>query len=292
MIIVKLIGGLGNQIFQYALGRHLAMRNNTELKLDITGFREYKLHRYSLSHFNIIENLATEEEVTRFQKYKRRQGRKWFLYNKFIADKNKYVQERQFHFDPHILAIKGDAYLDGFWQTEKYFKDIEDFIRKEVIVKTPPSGKDAEVAREIAATASVMMHIRRGDYVSNQATNDYHGTCGPDYYRKAAALIAEKVSDPHFFIFSDDHRWVKENIILDYPVTYVDYNNADKNYEDLRLMSLCKHAVIANSSFGWWGAWLSQNPNKIVIGPTKWFNNPKKKSTDTSDMLPKEWLQI
>ncbi|KKU80514.1 MAG: Glycosyl transferase, family 11 [Parcubacteria group bacterium GW2011_GWA1_47_8] len=292
MIIVKLIGGLGNQLFQYALGRHLALRNNTELKLDITGFEEYKLHRYSLSHFNIVENFATMEEVVKFQKYKRRLGKKWFLYNKFIADEHKYAQERQFHFNPRILDTQGDAYLDGFWQTEKYFKDIESIIRKEVAVKTPFAGKDAEVAKEIDATSAVMMHIRRGDYVSNQATNEYHGTCGLDYYRTAATLIAEKVASPHFFIFSDDHIWVKENIILDGPVTYVDHNNADKNYEDLRLMSLCKHAIIANSSFGWWGAWLSQNPGKIVIGPSKWFNNPKKKTTDTSDVLPKEWIKI
>lgn len=291
MIIVKIIGGLGNQLFQYALGKHLALLNHTDLKLDITGFDEYKLHAYSLGHFNITENFATREEVARFKRYQRRRGKIWFIYNRFIADEQKYTQERQFHFDPQILKRTGDIYLDGFWQTEKYFKDIQDILRKEITVKSPLQGRDADIAREIEATNSVMMHIRRGDYVTNQQTNEYHGTCGLDYYRKAIAIIAEKVPSPHFFIFSDDHEWVKENIVLEYPSTYVDHNNADKNYEDLRLMSLCKHHIIANSSFSWWGAWLSQNTHKIVIGPKGWFNNPKKKSI-TSDVIPSDWITI
>lgn len=291
MIIVKIIGGLGNQLFQYALGKHLALLNHTDLKLDITGFDEYKLHAYSLGHFNITENFATREEMARFKRYQRRRGKIWFIYNRFIADEQKYTQERQFHFDPQILKRTGDIYLDGFWQTEKYFKDIQDILRKEITVKSPLQGRDADIAREIEATNSVMMHIRRGDYVTNQQTNEYHGTCGLDYYRKAIAIIAEKVPSPHFFIFSDDHEWVKENIVLEYPSTYVDHNNADKNYEDLRLMSLCKHHIIANSSFSWWGAWLSQNTHKIVIGPKGWFNNPKKKSI-TSDVIPSDWITI
>lgn len=291
MIIVKIIGGLGNQLFQYALGKHLALLNHTDLKLDITGFDEYKLHAYSLGHFNITENFATREEMARFKRYQRRRGKIWFIYNRFIADEQKYTQERQFHFDPQILKRTGDIYLDGFWQTEKYFKDIQDILRKEITVKSPLQGRDADIAREIEATNSVMMHIRRGDYVTNQQTNEYHGTCGLDYYRKAIAIIAEKVPSPHFFIFSDDHEWVKENIVLEYPSTYVDHNNADKNYEDLRLMSLCKHHIIANSSFSWWGAWLSQNTHKIVTGPKGWFNNPKKKSI-TSDVIPSDWITI
>jgi len=289
MIIVKLIGGLGNQLFQYALGRHLAEKNHLELKLDIAGFREYKLHAYGLGHFNIAENFATDEEIARFQKYRRRPGKKWFLYNKLIADEHKYVQEKQFHFDSRILEIGGEAYLDGYWQTEKYFKDIEHIIRKEVIVKTPLQGENAEVAEEIVATTSVAMHIRRGDYVTNRETNEYHGTCGLDYYRKAIEIISKKVNNPHFFIFSDDHKWAKDNIVLEYPATYVEHNNADKNYEDLRLMNLCKHQIIANSSFSWWGAWLNPNKEKIVIAPKRWFQTPK---MDTRDLLPDSWIRI
>ncbi len=291
MIVVKLIGGLGNQLFQYALGRHLAHRNHTELKLDISGFHDYKLHAYSLGHFNIVENFATKEEVLKFQKYRRKQGRWWFLYNKLIANEQKYVEEKQFHFDPRILKIGGEAYLDGYWQTEKYFRDIKDIIRKEATIKTPLEGKDAEVAKEIEATTSVAMHIRRGDYVTNQQTNEYHGICGLDYYREAIEVISEKVSSPHFFIFSDDHKWVKDNIVLEHPTTYVEHNKADKNYEDLRLMSLCKHQIIANSSFSWWSAWQNQNPGKIVVAPSKWFNKTKP-NVDTKDVIPDSWIKI
>lgn len=291
MIIVKLIGGLGNQLFQYALGRHLAEIHHTELKLDITGFDEYKLHAYSLGHFTIVENFATKEEVARFQKYKRKPGRRWYIFNKLIAER-RYIQQRQFHFDPRVLRTGNNVYLDGDWQTEKYFKDIESIIRKEITVKTPLSGKDKGVADAIDATASVMMHIRRGDYVSDPISSQYFGTQGLDYYKKAMDIITEKITNPHVFVFSDDHAWVKENIRLGVPTTYVDHNGADKNYEDLRLMSLCKHHIIANSSFSWWGAWLSQNPDKIVVGPKKWFHNPKKKTTSTEDVLPEGWIKL
>lgn len=278
-------------MFQYAIGRHLAHINRTELKLDISGFREYKLHAYSLGHFNIMENFATGKEVAKFQKYKRKPGKIWFLYNRLVADETKYVKERQFHFDQKILQLKPPIYLDGYWQTEKYFKDIKNIIRQDFILKLPLSDKSRKVAENIRSREAVAMHIRRGDYVTNQQTNEYHGTCGVDYYHKSVEIMAEKVGNPHIFIFSDDHEWVKENIILDYPVTYVNHNGADKNYEDLRLISLCKHQIIANSSFSWWGAWLNSNPNKIIIAPSKWFNKTKP-NVSAKDIIPDSWIKI
>lgn len=291
MIIVKLIGGLGNQLFQYALGRHLAHINNTELKLDISGFEEYKLHAYSLNHFNIIENIATKKEINSFKKYQRKPGKLWFPYNRLIADENRYFQEKQFHFDPRVLKLAGDVYLDGYWQTEKYFREIKDTLLKEIVVKTPLTGRDLEIANEIEDTNAVMVHIRRGDYVTNSQANIIHGTCGLDYYSEGISIIAKNVANLHIFVFSDDHEWVKNNIKFEYPTTYVDHNKADKNYEDLRLMSLCKHHIIANSSFSWWGAWLSQNPDKIVIGPSEWFRT-KKTNVDTNDVIPESWIRI
>ena len=288
-IIVKLRGGLGNQMFQYAVGRHLSQITKAALKLDITSLKNDPKRDYSLDCFNITENFATDEEIKWFKKYQRKPGKIWFLRNRLLADETKYAQERQFHFDQKILQLKQPVYLDGYWQTEKYFKDIEHIIRKEVIVKTPLQGENAEVAEEIVATTSVAMHIRRGDYVTNRETNEYHGTCGLDYYRKAIEIISKKVNNPHFFIFSDDHKWAKDNIVLEYPATYVEHNNADKNYEDLRLMNLCKHQIIANSSFSWWGAWLNPNKEKIVIAPKRWFQTPK---MDTRDLLPDSWIRI
>ena len=289
MIIVKLIGGLGNQLFQYAVGRHLAHMNHTELKLDITGFEEYKLHSYSLNHLNIKENFATKEEVRSFRKYQRRNGRVWFAYNRLVADDTKYIIEKQFNFDQRILDLKPPVYLDGYWQTERYFKDIESIIRAEFTIKEPLSGENMEVADLIQKTNAISLHVRRADYISNAVANASHGTCDVDYYKKTTSIIMEKVSNPHFFIFSDDMVWAKQNIILDDPTTYVDHNDASTNYEDLRLMSLCKHNIIANSSFSWWGAWLNTNPQKIIIAPQQWFKTPK---MDTRDITPSTWTKI
>lgn len=291
MIIVKLIGGLGNQMFQYAVGKHLANINNIELKLDITGFLEYKLHNYSLNHLNIDENFATPEDIKYFKKYQRKPGRRWFLYNRLIANEYKYVQERQFHFNPQILKMGDDIYLDGYWQTEKYFKDIKSIIKKDFSVKNNLDGKNLEISKKIRETESVSIHIRRTDYVTNQETNEHHGTCTIHYYEKAAHLIADKVRNLHFFVFSDDKKWVKENLRLSYPTYYVDHNDAKTNYEDLRLMSMCKHNIIANSSFSWWGAWLNKNQNKIVIAPERWFNKTKP-HVYTRDVVPETWVKI
>ncbi len=289
MIIVKLIGGLGNQLFQYALGRSLAYLNKTELKLDITNFESYEPHSYNLKYFNILENLTTKKEVGRFKKYKKKNGKIWFLYNRFVADKSKYVQEQRFDFDPSILDIKADAYLDGYWQTEKYFKEIEDDLRKELTLKKPLSSYSKSIGDEISKTNAVSLHVRRGNLVTNPIYTAFHGFCSPEYYQNAIELIAKRVSSPHFFIFSDDYEWVVENFkSLQYPFTCIK-NGDDKNYEDLILMSMCKHNIIANSSFSWWGAWLNPKKNKIVVAPKKWSNAPK---NNTKDLLPDGWIII
>ena len=289
MIATKLIGGLGNQMFQYAIGRTLAIRNNVELKLDITGFDTYKLQNYSLSTFNIKASLATEKELAWFKKYHFKQGRLWFWYNRTIANRARYAWEKQFNFEPWILTLKDPVYLDGFWQSEHYFKEIEMSIRNEFSVKVPLAGRNKEIADLMHDTNAVSLHVRRADYVTNPQTSTWHGACNLEYYEKAVSTIVASVENPHFFVFSDDMPWAKENIKLDYPITYVDHNDALTNYEDLRLMSLCKHNIVANSSFSWWGAWLNTNPNKIVVAPNRWFQTPK---MDTRDLLPESWVRI
>lgn len=289
MIIVKIIGGLGNQLFQYALGRHLALLNQTELKLDITAFESYKLHKYSLDAFNIKKNIASKDEIDRFKKYKPKSERMRFLYNMLFADSSKYFQEEGFNFNPEVLKIGGDAYIDGYWQTEKYFKDIESTIRADFSFVLPQSKKDMKILAQIHEYNSVSIHIRRADYVTDAKANKAHGTCPTEYYNKAVDIIAMKVTNPHFFVFSDDHDWVKKNIKINYPTVYVDHNNSDTNYQDLRLMASCKHNIIANSSFSWWGAWLNENPNKIVITPQRWFADTNR---DNSDLIPSTWTRI
>lgn len=291
MIIVQLIGGLGNQMFQYALARNLAFLHDVEFKIDISTFKNYKLRRYSLNHFNIIENFASKEDIDRFNRNKgvgkviRKFIEKSKPYYKHFVVKEKFF----FQFDPNILKLSNNVYLQGYWQNEKYFKNIQDIIREEFTVKYALEGKNKKIADQIQDTNSIALHIRRKDYISDSRTNQMHGFCGLDYYHKCVSLIAEKISNPHFFIFSDDIEWVKSNLRLRYPTTYVENNQPDKNYEDLRLMNLSQHSIIANSSFSWWAAWLNSNPNKIVIAPEKWLKNI---TINTQDLIPQSWIKI
>lgn len=290
MIIVKLIGGLGNQLFQYALGRHLSIINQTELKLDIMGFNTYKLHSYSLENFNILENFATRKEIEKYVLSSNEFFNKLsFRIKHIIKPQKKIIGEQSLHFNPEILKIGDNNYLDGYWQSEKYFMEIAPVIRKEFTVKTQLTEKNEEIAKRIIKTNSISLHIRRGDYISDRATSKVYNCCDINYYSDAINIIKERVKNPHFFIFSDDHNWPKKNISLNFPITYITHNEADKNYEDLRLMSMCKHHIIANSTFSWWGAWLNSSPEKMVISPKKWF---KTDSSNTKDLIPKEWLQI
>lgn len=292
MIVVRLIGGLGNQLFQYALGRNLAIKNNTELKLDISGFEEYKLHQYGLCHFNIAEVIATEFDIQNFKPAKG-QLHSWLsgTISKHVlpGHRQKWIVEQGFTYNPNIFKMNGDAYLDGYWQSEKYFIDIAEIIRKEFTVKEGPGGLNQEMLRIIRDTHSVSLHIRRGDYVSDKKTMETHGVLGTDYCTRALDLIKEKITEPYIFVFSDDIHWAKENLATDVPLYFIDHNGPEKNYEDLRLMSNCQHNIIANSSFSWWAAWLNANPEKIVISPQKWFNHSK---NETRDLIPDLWLKI
>lgn len=291
MIVVKLKGGLGNQMFQYAIGRHLAFKCNTILKLD-KNFLLDKKHQqdvtyrfYQINIFNIIENIASDAEIKRF-KNNLLLAR---ILKKIGFNKYYYLTQKSRLFDPNILIIKGNIYLDGYWQSDEYFKDIEDVIKQEFTFKNEPDDRNKKIIKSIQKTDSVSIHVRRGDYVSNPKTNQNHSTCSLYYYSKAVIEILKEVDRPHFFIFSDDMEWVKTNLKISYPTTYVDFNQGQSSYEDMRLMSNCKHNIIANSSFSWWSAWLNKNPNKIVIAPNKWFNNP---SIDTKDLILENWLRI
>ena len=289
MVIVKLIGGLGNQMFEYALGRALAKRNNTEMKLDVSGFKDDPNKRiYSLGFFNTIQNFATPPEIAEFKKYDWKKGKFWFWYNRLFADSTKYVREKGFNFEEKILILKSPLYLEGFWQTEKYFEEIKNIIKKEFTLKNSLSNQSKLFEERINGTESISLHVRRGDYVSDKHTNEWHGSCSLKYYNQAIKIISEKVKNPNFFIFSDDPDWIKENIIPPFPTIYLP-GNTEHPEEDMHLMSRCKHNIVANSSFSWWGAWLNKNENKIVIAPKQWFNTPK---IDTRDILPESWIKI
>jgi len=269
MIVTRLVGGLGNQMFQYAVGRHLAHRGRTRLKLDISAFSRYTLRRYELGIFNIVEDFFEDAGT----------GKAYAVYN----------EKEKFKFDPGVFDCEGDVYLSGSWQNERYFKDITDIIKREFTVKHPPGERNKEMLKKIVDSPSVGVHIRRGDYVNNPVTNEFHGICSPGYYLKGIAVMIQRVASPHFFVFSDDRQWAKANIKADAPVTVVTVNGPGKGYEDLRLMKHCKHFIIANSTFSWWAAWLSESSEKIVVAPKKWLNTD---TLDASGFIPETWMAI
>jgi hypothetical protein len=293
MVIVKLVGGLGNQLFQYAAARRLSLFHQTTLKLDVTRFEFYESRRYSLEPFNIQQVFATWEEIAELGgTCKQRLARIVFRLNqkfKPYSRRSVFSESRLEPFNPDILKTPRHVYLDGYWQSEKYFVDIQDIIRREFVVQYEQDRTSREVAEKIASTQSVSIHVRRGDYVSVPKTRRVHGVCSLDYYKRCVSLIAESNIAPHFFVFSDDPHWVTDNLHFNYPTTFVTHNDADRDYEDLRLMSMCQHNIIANSSFSWWGAWLNANPNKIVLAPGRWFNES---SLDTRDLLPDGWIKV
>lgn len=294
VIITRLIGGLGNQMFQYAAGRKAAKANNTELKLDIFGFKTIKNitpYDYSLKPFKIQECFATQKEVDYFKKFAKREegGVKNFFYNLLIANSSKYVKENRFVFDEKFLNIKARAYLEGHWASEKYFMEIKDIILKEFTLKEAFLKKiNQSMLKKIRSTNSVSLHVRRGDYAYDKRTNKHHGLCSLSYYYSSSEQINKKINNPYFFIFSDDIDWVGKNLKLNFPTTFVSGKYTKKDYEDLTLMKNCKHHITANSTFSWWAAWLPQNSNKIVCAPKKWFNIKR----DLNDFIPKSWIRI
>jgi hypothetical protein len=200
------------------------------------------------------------------------------------------IKERSPAFDQRVFTAGSNVLLWGYWQSEKYFEDIKDEIRAAFAFKTPLAGVAKNIAENIRATNSVALHVRRGDYVTAANTRQLMGDTNIAYYERAVSYIAERVEKPHFFIVSNDAAWCKDNIKIPFPVTYLDNESAGpKNIYHIQLMSLCKHAIIANSTFSWWGAWLNNNPQKIVIAPKKWYPGG---TGDENDIVPSAWVRV
>ncbi len=293
MIYVRIIGGLGNQLFQYAFARYLAEMNNTGVKLDITGFSQYNLHKYSLSAFNIQEIIANEEELKLIQEAKnnpiQKISYKIFKYN-IKAKPISYIREiSPYSFNDKLIHLNDNIYLDGYWNSEKYFIAIKSIIKREFQVKVQPDDINKKYYDSILSCNSVSIHFRRGDFINNYT----HGISDIVFYQRGINYINERIDHPHYFIFSDDPDWCKTNLSFIKPSTFLDINNPDKNYEDLRLMSACKHNIIANSTFSWWGAWLGNNQDKIVICPDIWFNDRlKNRKINFNDLYPASWIKL
>lgn len=291
MIICRFYGGLGNQMFQYATSRALAVRHQTCLVADSRPFRRYKLHGYLIDRFQTELQDSTEADLQGLVLPPEKRG---VISSTVWACRNRgrltYFSEKSLAFDPAFHKLPDNTYLRGYWQSEKYFSEIADQLRTELTRPEPVNDQNLDRVRQMADCCSVSLHIRRGDYVSNAKTQKVHGTCSLEYYRNAAQLLADRTgSDPTFFVFSDDPEWTRENLNIPFQANFVTDNPVDDPWLDLHLMKSCHHHIIANSSFSWWGAWLNANPDKIVVAPQRWFADP---GMNDQDIVPETWTRL
>lgn len=292
MITVKLIGGLGNQMFQYACGRALAERMQTQLCFDLSAFKHYRPHSYGLGNFNgqVVNAPKYLNMGTPFWAVARRLGLNTSHYLSALGIR--WVHEAgELGYQPQRLVFQGDAYLDGYWQCARYFDDFTLHIREDFCLS--PFLLDTFLERRkqlgIGSGVTVSVHIRRGDYVTDQSANKTHGVLCKKYYQGALEhLMVQLGGDIRLIVFSDDTAWARENFRAHAVITHVDANLQFPQV-DMHLMAACDHHVIANSSFSWWGAWLNPSPSKIVIAPAKWFMNT---ALNADDICPTEWVRL
>jgi hypothetical protein len=287
MIITQLKGGLGNQLFQYALGRRLAIDRNVPLKLDLSWYSTQSLRSYQLDHFQIEAQIATQQELAAIIKsHWRGLSSRLFhaVQRRLPYYRRTKINEKKISYDPNILKAPRNVVINGYWQSEKYFKPIQDLIRKEFQLKAPLSHSAQSWLEKIKNGASASIHIRRGDYTRNPT----HGLLPVEYYRKAAAHIAQISPDTTYYIFSDDMNWAQKHIDFIKRIEFVQVISDQRDEEELILMSQSQHHIIANSSYSWWGAWLGKDQDGIVIAPMNWFNDT---SRDIVHRFPPLWIR-
>ncbi len=291
-IIVRIKGGLGNQLFCYAAGRRLATINNCELVIDdVSGFSRDKAYRrkYMLDRFQITARRATAwERMEPLERYRR--GWAKIVARRRPFPLRHYVEQEGIDFDPRLLAlkVKDAVYLDGLWQSEGYFKDVEDTIRKELTIIPPEDAPNREMAKQISQCSAVAVHVRWFDLPGSGRAPHNIST---DYYLRAIDEVCRNVSNPHFFLFSDDPHSARSLLSLpESCLTPVSHNRGDDNaYADLWLMTQCRHFIIANSTFSWWGAWLADSSKKIVICP-KQKSLTAMQGWGFSGLIPDTWM--
>lgn len=293
MIIIQLQGGLGNQMFQYAIASILAKKHNTKVLTDKRYFKRaeetpgFTPRKFELAIFDNHYTMASDSDILSFHhlsninKLKRKLGLRYPII----------YEEPSFDFQTAALSIKSPVYLKGYFQSYKYLIGHEDFIRK--LFSFPVDKLDLineELLITIKSSNTIAIHIRRGDYVSDKITAEYHGSCSLDYYLEAIKLVTSTNKDFTLVFFSDDSDWVEEQFKdLPYSKIFVHHNMEENSWKDMLLMSSCTHNIIANSSFSWWAAWLNTSPEKTVIAPKEWF---KTKDLNTQTLLPEEWMKL
>ncbi|MBL8992577.1 MAG: alpha-1,2-fucosyltransferase [Spirochaetia bacterium] len=294
MILLRLTGGLGNQLFQYAAGRSLADLWKVPLKIDTTSFWNDRLRQYALRPFRIRAEQASFFDRRRFENVFANGIEKRISI--FFPHKNGKIWKDPNHgYNPPPQNPEKEIYLDGYWQSWRYFFANEPAIRRDLKLEIPAGGINLRLSEEIRSASSVSIHIRRADYVDDSNAARVHGVCDMSYYKRAVKWIEERVHQPRFYIFSDDPLWVRQNFDLCSDPVVVGHNDGVQAFEDLRLMASCRHHIIANSTFSWWGAWLSNQPGKTVLCPATWFADsavvPDMKQF-MDDLLPSEWVRL
>ena len=291
MIITNLKGGLGNQIFQYAFGKHLSIKNNCDLLLCIDNYEKYKLHNgFELQRvFDLNEKICSKKELSlvigSLNNPILRNIKEKFKLPIFL-NKNTFF-EKTHEFMNSSSEIKGFTYIHGYWQSEKYFSGSDNELRKLLKFNYDEKNYDSRILNMIRSKESIAVHIRRGDYTSAKNKSIY-AQLSSEYYKKAFEHIKNKVENPNLIFFSDDIEWTKK-LFFNWPFKkiFIEGNTGLNSFKDLHLMSLCKHQIIANSSFSWWGAWLNNFKGKIIVAPENWYQ-----SKVTRDIYPKDWVRI
>jgi hypothetical protein len=276
-VVVTLMGGLGNQLFQYAAARALADQINTNLFIDLSHYTSEQERNYELGAYHLRAEVLGTDFTSRLRK-------------KVILKRLPGFQEASFAYDSRVRDLGSGVWLKGYFQSEKYFILEEQRIKKDLTLKIQLSEQTQKLQKVLMADKNaVSLHVRRGDYVSNPSFNAFHGVTSIEYYERALNLVAQTHPNLSIYIFSDDPVWVTQNMKFKYPQTVVQANSADRGFEDLHLMALCQHHILANSSFSWWGAWLARHSGQIVVAPKKWF---QASNMDDRDLLPSNWIRI
>lgn len=289
MLIMKYNGGLGNQMFQFAAAATLAVKLGVEFGFDMSFFSHSYARAYQMDIFQFDSRESHDLRAVLYWPFRR-----VFKSTSFLG-LNIY-KENSFNYEERFESIKNDTFIEGFFQSAKYIDEA--LIKKYFTFKTPPSGQNLSIISSMMEQNCVSLHIRRGDYVSKKRYANIYNHLELSHYEAAMEYMSQLLKDPVFYIFSDDIDWARENLNFNNcPICrdktarleFVSHNCGSNSWEDLRLMSHCKHNIIANSSFSYWGAYLGDNKDKIVIAPEKWFADPNKTTIDT---YPKNWILL
>lgn len=292
MIITKIIGGLGNQIFQYAIARRIAHDVGQDFYLDTADFSWYR-RPYFLDRFNIQGKTLPESDAKKWRAHEGKHSwRRWLEERKPMVRRNYRLEPESIYytFDENVLRLppKGDLYLNGYWQHEKYFMPIREILLRDFTLKPEHAAADNPIMRSVREAESVGIHFRRGD----DQVNKMYGTPTLEYYAEGVEEIAKRNPGKtlKLFVFSNDIAWVKENFKSEYETKILEPQDNLTDYQEFSALASCKHQVIANSTFSWWAAWLNDHAGRVIVGPKEWLINERR--YDTSELLPPSWIRL